>query len=116
MKHYYKRHSIKSFIIVPAITAPVGPEHSISGNPNEASSDPETKLTQAFLALGEVEGQRSDIALIYALGTWMGKEKSFFKVAATKSLQSCLTLCDPTDGSPPGSPVPGIQREYQLLA
>ena len=24
-----------------------------------------------------------------------------------KSLQSCLTLCDPTDGSPPGSPVPG---------
>ena len=25
-----------------------------------------------------------------------------------KSLQSCLTLCDPTDGSPPGSPVPGI--------
>ena len=28
--------------------------------------------------------------------------------AAAKSLQSCLTLCDPTDGSPPGSPVPGI--------
>ena len=27
---------------------------------------------------------------------------------ATKSLQSCPTLCDPTDGSPPGSPVPGI--------
>ena len=30
-------------------------------------------------------------------------------VAATaKSLQSCLTLCDPIDGSPPGPPVPGI--------
>ena len=26
----------------------------------------------------------------------------------TKSLQSCLTLCDPIDGSPPGSPIPGI--------
>ena len=26
--------------------------------------------------------------------------------AAAKSLQSCLTLCDPIDGSPPGSPVP----------
>ena len=25
-----------------------------------------------------------------------------------KSLQSCLTLCDPIDGSPPGSAVPGI--------
>ena len=28
--------------------------------------------------------------------------------AATKSLQSCPTLCDPIDGGPPGSPVPGI--------
>ena len=27
---------------------------------------------------------------------------------AAKSLQSCPTLCDPIDGSPPGSPVPGI--------
>ena len=30
--------------------------------------------------------------------------------AAAKSLQSCPTLCDPIDGSPPGSPVPGIER------
>ena len=28
--------------------------------------------------------------------------------AAARSLQSCRTLCDPTDGSPPGSPVHGI--------
>ena len=28
--------------------------------------------------------------------------------AAAKSLQSCLTLCDPTDGNSPGSPIPGI--------
>ena len=28
--------------------------------------------------------------------------------AAVKSLQSCPTLCDPIDGSPPGSPVPGF--------
>ena len=28
--------------------------------------------------------------------------------AAAKSLQSCLTLCDPIDGSLPGSPIPGI--------
>ena len=28
--------------------------------------------------------------------------------AAAASLQSCPTLCDPRDGSPPGSPVPGI--------
>ena len=29
--------------------------------------------------------------------------------AAAKSLQSCLTLCDPIDGSPPGFPVPGTK-------
>ena len=28
--------------------------------------------------------------------------------ATTKSLQSCLTLCDPIDSSPPGSSIPGI--------
>ena len=34
--------------------------------------------------------------------------------AAAKSLQSCLTLCDPIDGSPPGSPVPGILQAKTL--
>ena len=34
--------------------------------------------------------------------------------AAAKSLQSCLTLCDPRDGSPPGSPVPGILQGRTL--
>ena len=34
--------------------------------------------------------------------------------AAAKSLQSCLTLCDPTDVSPPGSPVPGILQARTL--
>ena len=33
---------------------------------------------------------------------------------AAKSLQSCPTLCDPTDGSPPGSPVPGILQARTL--
>ena len=33
---------------------------------------------------------------------------SLFMPNADKSLQSCLTLCDPIDGSPPGSPVPGV--------
>ena len=34
--------------------------------------------------------------------------------AAAKSLQSCPTLCDPVDGSPPGSPVPGILQARTL--
>ena len=33
---------------------------------------------------------------------------------ATKSLQLCLTLCNPIDGSPPGSPVPGILQARTL--
>ena len=34
--------------------------------------------------------------------------------AAAKSLQLCLTLCDPIDGSPPGSAVPGILQARTL--
>ena len=36
------------------------------------------------------------------------QEKYFFAAAAAKSLQLCPTLCDPIDGSPPGSAIPGI--------
>ena len=36
------------------------------------------------------------------------------ETAAAKSLQSCVTLCDPIDGSPPGSPVPGILQASTL--
>ena len=34
--------------------------------------------------------------------------------AAAKSLQSCLNLCDPIDGSPPGSPIPKILQARTL--
>ena len=37
-----------------------------------------------------------------------------YPAAAAKSLQSCPTLCDPIDGSPPGSPVPGILQARTL--
>jgi len=35
-------------------------------------------------------------------------------VAAAKSLQLCPTLCDPIDGSPPGSTIPGILQARTL--
>ena len=35
--------------------------------------------------------------------------------AAAKSRQSCPTLCDPIDGSPPGFPVPGIENRFRML-
>ena len=39
---------------------------------------------------------------------------TYAAAAAAKSLQSCPTLCDPTDISPPGSPVPGILQARTL--
>ena len=38
----------------------------------------------------------------------------FAAAAAAKSLQSCPTLCAPIDGSPPGSPIPGILQARTL--
>ena len=51
------------------------------------------------------------------LGTQKIKEKDFLETAAAaaaKLLQSCPTLCEPRDGSPPGSPVPGILQARTL--
>ena len=43
---------------------------------------------------------------------WSHTDKA--AVAAAKSLQSCPTLCDLIDGSPPGSPIPGILQARTL--
>ena len=40
--------------------------------------------------------------------------ETFAAAAAAKSLQSCPTLCNPTDGSPPGSPIAGILQARTL--
>ena len=45
---------------------------------------------------------------------WCTFTELFAAAAAAKSLQSCPTLCDPTDGSPPGSPIPGILQARTL--
>ena len=46
--------------------------------------------------------------------TWCNSLKEYVAAAAAKSLQSCPTLCDPIDGSPPGSPIPGILQARTL--
>ena len=43
-----------------------------------------------------------------------GHTPSYAAAAAVKSLHLCLTLCNPIDGSPPGSPVPGILQARTL--
>ena len=47
-------------------------------------------------------GQATFFPVVIVPGT------AFISSAAAKSLQSGPTLCDPIDGSPPGSPIPGI--------
>ena len=45
---------------------------------------------------------------------YLKSESVGHSAAAAKSLQSCPTLCDPIDGSPSGSPVPGILQARTL--
>ena len=67
------------------------------------------------------------ISLLYLHGAWGRQDCPLFSLstslvscappaaaAAAKSLQSCPTLCDPIDGSPPGSPVPGTLQARTL--
>ena len=53
------------------------------------------------------------------VGSWPSRAERSLGVhlqcpPAVKSLQSCLTLCDPIEGSPPGSSVPGILQARTL--
>ena len=73
--------------------------------------------TPIFLP-GKSHGQRS----LAGYSPWAHKESDTTKflrtqaaaATAAKLLQSCPTLCDPIDGSPPGSPVPGILQARTL--
>ena len=70
---------------------------------------------------GKSHGQRS----LVGYSPWGSKESDTTErlhfhgvrkcsAAAAKSLQSCPTLCDPIDGSPLGSPIPGILQARTL--
>ena len=67
-----------------------------------------------FIFLGSkitADGDRSEIKKHLLLGR---KVMTNLDAAAAKSLQSCPTLCDPIDGSPPGSPIPEILQARTL--
>ena len=51
---------------------------------------------------------------MYSAFAYIMNKLYVYAAAAAKSLQSCPTLCDPIDGSPPGSPIPGILQERTL--
>ena len=54
---------------------------------------------------------RQDLARRGIMRNVLNKAQCLIAAAAAKSLQSCPTLCDPIDGSPPGSPSLGFSRQ-----
>ena len=84
--------------------------HSSIASIRQCSAFLTVQLSHPYMATGKT----------IALTTWtfVGKVMSLLlnmlSAATAKSLQSCLTLCDPIDGSPPGSPVPGILQARTL--
>ena len=68
-----------------------------------------------FLLLHSIPYDEKDIFfLVLILEALVDLIKPFSFAAAAKSLQSCPTLCNPTDGSAPGSPIPGILQARTL--
>ena len=64
---------------------------------------PMAKTPCIQLGIGSIPDQRTKILQIKQ-----------YAATAAKSFQSCPTLCDPIDGSPPGSPIPGILQATTL--
>ena len=64
--------------------------------------------------MGQARTQPCDIRQGRRRGQQAVRGNETVAAAAGKSLQSCPTLCDPMDGSPPGSAVPGILQARTL--
>ena len=77
---------------------------------------PGGKITPGSQLLTDLDEKRLGFSLLVFSGEGMGDSMVIKSAAAAaaKSFQSCPTLCDPIDGSPPGSPVPGILQARTL--
>ena len=71
----------------------------------------ETPWTVAYLPGSSVHGIFQARVLEWCAIAFSKRDTA---AAAAKSLQSCLTLCDPIDNSPPGSPIPGVLQARTL--
>ena len=78
---------------------------------SDASGDPK----DPWMGCSSCSGDLGD-SMEQAWGTSTGDRTDAQPAAASaaKSLQSCPTLCNPVDGSPPGSPIPGILQARTL--
>ena len=69
---------------------------------------------QELLFTGEYVYWRNQLTKSLSLLNKLEVVYTYPAAAAAKLLQSCPTLCGPIDGSPPGSPVPGILQARTL--
>ena len=69
---------------------------------------------RVYLALVSIFSMGSSNRTPWLWALQPSKREMYAAAAAAKSLQLCPTLCDPIDGSPPGSPVPGILQARTL--
>ena len=80
------------------------PDSSVHGISQEGILECHFLIQGIFLTQGLSSHLLLGRQILYHRATWEAQNMH----AAAKSLQLCPTLCDPTDGSPPGSPIPGI--------
>ena len=95
---------------VPSLVRELGPYVLWGLTPAKKQIPPPKKTHRKKIGGAETRVKRQAGAkLEYGLQSH-GEEQRFYfaAAAAAKSRQSCPTLCDPIDGSPPGSPIPGI--------
>ena len=85
---------------------------SVSSQESVVVSAPPVTVTHRNLSCLEVLFTFHHFQVTVLLGHLLDPIKC--AAAAAKSLQSCLTLCDPIDSSPPGSLVPGILQARTL--
>ena len=89
--------------------------HVLSANWERPEDAPEKETaTHSRVPAWETHGQRGLGATVHGVAEEPDTTEVTATAAAAKSRQSCPTLCDPRDGSPPGTPVPGILQARTL--
>ena len=85
--------------------------HEVNNNPVEVQFKKKKKDYGISKALA-IERSLGTLVGTMLIKEWIDRNAA--AAAAAKPLQSCPTLCNPTDSSPPGSPVPGILQARTL--
>ena len=110
----------KSFQSCPALRDPV--DFSLPGSSVHGDSPGKNTVVGCHILLWGIFLIQGSYRLLYLL-RWQegssplappGKSSNVVAAAAAKLLRLCLTLCDPIDGSPPGSPISGILQARTL--